>query len=411
MSQSRPFTPFDHLGHGTGQSYPLKWRYATLPEAQAVYPHADSLDDELDWAAIQGALNAARGFIRATLARGHAPAIHRTGSSFSPTVFIPPGRWIINRPLMVYPHTTVLGADWGHSQIKLSDAGWAPSAQPMTTNPQGLMWVGPTAKQSALLWLMGDEEWPVGSGQRVAGMVNTISRLGLKCPAGAAIFNAGNQNQIDISHCWINGYGAGPTGLGFISSTPTSSDQLTNLFFHHNMIEGCRAGFIAGKVEPGSIDHNQFESCANGIYVGHGSALDIKDNLLTNFIGGAPFLNGIWVGLGYPCQITGNTIRGVESKAIKVLGSEVIVSHNTIRMANGAAIQHAGYGIHITTPAHQFGGDTRILGGRNGPFIVGGNLINCDVWPAPACPPIWFEESTGQTGIERLCDGNLPRNG
>ena len=42
---------------GDGLSHPLSERYTTLAEAQQKYPHATSLSDEIDWCAIQGAIN------------------------------------------------------------------------------------------------------------------------------------------------------------------------------------------------------------------------------------------------------------------------------------------------------------------------------------------------------------------
>ena len=45
---------------GDGLSHPLSERYKTLSEGQADYPHAESLDDEIDWAAIQAAIKVAR---------------------------------------------------------------------------------------------------------------------------------------------------------------------------------------------------------------------------------------------------------------------------------------------------------------------------------------------------------------
>jgi hypothetical protein len=42
---------------GDGTSRPLSTKYATLAEAQKVYPHATSLNDEIDWCAIQKAIN------------------------------------------------------------------------------------------------------------------------------------------------------------------------------------------------------------------------------------------------------------------------------------------------------------------------------------------------------------------
>lgn len=43
---------------GDGASHPLSSAYGTLAAAQAVYPHATALTDEIDWCAIQSALNA-----------------------------------------------------------------------------------------------------------------------------------------------------------------------------------------------------------------------------------------------------------------------------------------------------------------------------------------------------------------
>src|SRR6476660_5860441 len=52
---------------GDGRSHPLSERYGSLSEAQADYPHAESLADEIDWAAIQAAINLAKAFQGGTL--------------------------------------------------------------------------------------------------------------------------------------------------------------------------------------------------------------------------------------------------------------------------------------------------------------------------------------------------------
>lgn len=46
-------TPYHFGAIGDGTSHKLSERYTTLAEAQVVYPHAVSLDDEIDWCAIQ----------------------------------------------------------------------------------------------------------------------------------------------------------------------------------------------------------------------------------------------------------------------------------------------------------------------------------------------------------------------
>lgn len=56
---NRMLDVYDFGAVGDGASHQLSTRYATLAEAQAVYPHAVALTDEIDWAAIQAAINAA----------------------------------------------------------------------------------------------------------------------------------------------------------------------------------------------------------------------------------------------------------------------------------------------------------------------------------------------------------------
>jgi hypothetical protein len=64
-----------------GSSHPLSDYYATLPAAQVDYPHAVALTDERDWAAIQAAVNAAR------------------GSTFFGIIYLPPGGYMVNRTI------------------------------------------------------------------------------------------------------------------------------------------------------------------------------------------------------------------------------------------------------------------------------------------------------------------------
>lgn len=79
---------------GDGHSHPLSKRYATLVAAQADYPFVTSLNDEIDWAAIQAALN----------------VLKQTGRS----AYIPPGIYVISSQLtyttgVVTPNTQVRG--------------------------------------------------------------------------------------------------------------------------------------------------------------------------------------------------------------------------------------------------------------------------------------------------------------
>lgn len=81
---------------GDGASHPLSERFATLAEAQAVYPAAVALTDEHDWAAIQSALDTFN----------TVPSEEDGG-----TVYIPPGHYLTNRTLKIRgPGVTLRGA-------------------------------------------------------------------------------------------------------------------------------------------------------------------------------------------------------------------------------------------------------------------------------------------------------------
>lgn len=53
------FTPEQFGAIGDGNPHPLSERYASLADAQSVYPFTTSLSQEIDWAAFQAAINAA----------------------------------------------------------------------------------------------------------------------------------------------------------------------------------------------------------------------------------------------------------------------------------------------------------------------------------------------------------------
>jgi hypothetical protein len=81
--------PKDFGAVGDGSSHPLSAYYGTLAAAKAVYPHAVSLNDEIDWAAIQAAQNS-------------VPV--RTCR-----MSIPYGVYIVNRPLRFFTEDVIEG--------------------------------------------------------------------------------------------------------------------------------------------------------------------------------------------------------------------------------------------------------------------------------------------------------------
>lgn len=86
---------------GDGASHPLSERFATLAEAQAVYPHATGLPNEIDWAAIQKAINVAN-------AAGGGRAVG------------PPGTYVLNIGLSLKDRVTLEGAGIGATTLDFS---------------------------------------------------------------------------------------------------------------------------------------------------------------------------------------------------------------------------------------------------------------------------------------------------
>ena len=83
------FDAKDYGAIGDGASHPLSDYFGSLVAAQAVFPHATSLTNELDWAAIQAAINAAM-----------TPDAGTTGSdSRGGHVHLGRGRFICDQPL------------------------------------------------------------------------------------------------------------------------------------------------------------------------------------------------------------------------------------------------------------------------------------------------------------------------
>lgn len=97
------FLSIKDLGaHGDGRSHPLSQRFRTLRDARKLYPHVVSLEQETDWAVLQGAID----------------SLSRTGHGG--TVFVPPGRYILDAEL-VLPNLERWDDDY--NEVELRGAG------------------------------------------------------------------------------------------------------------------------------------------------------------------------------------------------------------------------------------------------------------------------------------------------
>lgn len=82
---------------GDGQSHPLSTKYTTLSDAQKVYPHASALTDEIDWCAIQAAVNDVSG----------------TVETEGGIVVLPKGTFLINKTITLLRGVQLVGMGFG----------------------------------------------------------------------------------------------------------------------------------------------------------------------------------------------------------------------------------------------------------------------------------------------------------
>lgn len=84
---------------GDGKSHPISEQFISLAAAQVIYPHATSLTDEIDWCAIQGALNYVE---KSNTVTSKVVTFAKTGKTYK-----------INKPLKVNVALCVLQSDGG----------------------------------------------------------------------------------------------------------------------------------------------------------------------------------------------------------------------------------------------------------------------------------------------------------
>lgn len=139
---------------GDNTSHPLSERYSTLTAAQAVYPHAVALSDELDWAAFQNAFNVAANKSAGGQISGY------TNTQGTPTIRITGGSYILNRPVSMGAYTDVQVDSRAIIQQKTGYSGVLFYA----TTPYQITWSGgifqARANGSGGVWWLGNANYP-----------------------------------------------------------------------------------------------------------------------------------------------------------------------------------------------------------------------------------------------------------
>ena len=105
-----------------GASHPLSAYYPTLAAAQAVYPHAVALTDEIDGVAIQAAINLCQSRV--------------VNYSYGGTVMLPCGSGMVNQPLAISKQNVSLQSQGDGFQLNAAVNRQQPSA------PTRLTWTG-----------------------------------------------------------------------------------------------------------------------------------------------------------------------------------------------------------------------------------------------------------------------------
>lgn len=129
---------------GDGSSHPLSSRFATLADAQALYPFVSSLTDEMDGVAIQASIYRVSPYI--TMPADEEGLLTDYGGE----VILPVSKYLVNTTIYLNPHVVVKGIGGFQTYTGISDFS-------SITNP-GMpcgCWTGPYTQQSIMYDVTG----------------------------------------------------------------------------------------------------------------------------------------------------------------------------------------------------------------------------------------------------------------
>ena len=182
---------------GDGNFHPLADRFSTLAEARAVYPFATRMDQSLDWAGIQAAINKAE----------------QVGGGL---VLIPTGRFIISDTLRLPSNITLLGESRTGSII--DNQNW-PLHAPQFTNKDPVAFLYVTIRNLTLHG--GTHALKVDVSREVSGIV--IEGITTALQSEANIDFSSLQTCV-VRDCWLMDGQHGVTVRGF----PCNSVHIIN---------------------------------------------------------------------------------------------------------------------------------------------------------------------------------------
>lgn len=375
-------------GVGDGRPHPLSERYASLAAARAHYAFASSLNQPIDFCALQAAVNSA-------------------GASGGGTVFVEPGTWWLGseQPLRITQgNVELIGA--GPSSV-LFIANWQTTAN---TAADGHIVIGATDSSPlanvriAHLKVQGTKDWLEDHGWYgskavpwnaiVFGQKGTTINCGVEScrfenTGGSCVGVAAGRNDNAVDADAGNGFYARHNYIDntIFSGIDVFTGGLRNADISHNSIRRCSGGGILYSGTSGRIQGNTIEYTMNyGIgaagYRGKGDYTHVTDNKL--------FRCGAGVGRGKAVSpamyfgdaatnnylfVANNAITDAYGPGIFVLpgAEDIVLQCNTV---HGFGYQGAGKSIAV--PGAQWCGVQALNSKR---VVVHGNVVHAGAAP------------------------------
>lgn len=334
-----------------GASHPLSGYFASLAAAQSVYPHATALTDEIDWCAIQAAINSLPSSL-------HAPS--------GGTVYIPRGKYAMSSEIAPGYNCTLLGDGGGNADGSGTYLDWTIAAVPPTATPgihpfncggvriRGLALKGPTGAAGA-------NAYGISLDWTSHAVVEDCYIDGFRC--GICLTNA---NHVRLVHTTsVNGYAGGLRAISALNLTIQSClwsnasfgpnvDLTTgteNVLIIDNLIDECFANQAALRILGARHvvvvgTHIYSTDTGYGILLGDGANNPTDCHI-------------------YGCRIEPFGNNGGPYQAILVRGSNHTISDCTLLPRGGQAIADSGVGTQITGTAVQ-----AVVRGSGGAFAA-----------------------------------------
>jgi Cu/Ag efflux protein CusF len=224
------FNVKDYGAIGDGVSHPLSAFYGTLAAAQAVYPHATALTDEIDWAAAQAAHNAMAG---------------TAGTDGGGNLFFPYGNYRINKTINITK-----------SGVRVMGAG---GFSVVLTGTSAL--TGPMFRFASTNQII-----------RGVGMHNMRIDLTSTTNVTGIIFDTPYDNN-HMSNVMVHGIGGTGIGIQIIKSISNAVMDVGEGFNFDNVMVWGRAGFTGRAWDMTLLNEAVFNNC-KGLTAGVGFYVD-----------------------------------------------------------------------------------------------------------------------------------------